>query len=78
MQGEQTSCEPSAFDEFDKAEGYLDEELDRWSINRQALYYIYHYAIHIGKCSYAECLDLELGPFIDFLCIEYNLRKQMY
>ncbi|MGG7142486.1 hypothetical protein ACQPVP_03370 [Clostridium nigeriense] len=58
--------EASAFDDYDKENGYEDEEIEE---NKYVdiLFQIIRYGMRVHKMSYSECMDMDIVDYIDYL-----------
>ncbi|GIM32968.1 hypothetical protein [Paraclostridium bifermentans] len=69
--------EVSAFDEYDKENGYEDDtedECSNYEIGLKILNMIFDFAISKCKNSLKECLDMEITDLLDY--IDYKLKNK--
>lgn len=81
LNGEQAEAyEGSAFDEYDRENGYTDEETqeEAWVSYEQALNNILQICIKNMRNSYKDCLESDLSDLLDYVVfqVEYNMETQ--
>lgn len=65
--------EASAFDEYDRENGYEDEAPDPWKIHEENIEAVARMAIRALNDSYSEVMRAELAPLLDH--IAYQIRR---
>lgn len=81
LNGEQAEAyEGSAFDEYDRENGYTDEETqeEAWVSYEQALNNILQICIKNMRNSYKDCLESDLSDLLDYVVfqVEYDMETQ--
>ncbi len=70
---QQIEKEASAFDEYDRENGYEDEEEDnRWKTCGEIIDRIVKIAIRILKNSYSQCMKEDIEELLDYLKFELD------
>lgn len=75
--GEEQIEEVSAFDEYDKENGYedyIEDEYSNYEIGLKILNMIFDFAISKCKNSLKECLDMEINDLLDY--IDYKFKNK--
>lgn len=73
---EEDSNESSFFDEYDKENGYEDEEIEEEFYLTDILYSIYDFAISKQKMSFKDCEEMDFIAYIDYLNYIFNRKKE--
>ena len=78
--GEDEELESSAFDDYDKENGYEDEDIEEYSIYESSLKIlneIFELArIKFGN-SLKESLDMDIDDLLDSIDYELNIKEQL-
>lgn len=71
---DQIEREQSAFDEYDKEEGYEDEEeeYNLWSTQKEIIERIIKLTIRLTRNSYSECMNENIIELLEYLRFELD------
>lgn len=76
--GQAETNEGSAFDDYDRENGYIEEETqaELWESYRKALDNILQICIKNMRNSYKECLESDLSDLLDYVVFQVEYDKE--